>query len=265
LKVWTVLVDVVQENLQFGFVAEPIGTHISRTIMLADLRLLLSSCHLTADIATYRQAVIEENVLHKRTVSTRRLSFKRLRELYILDKSILLFRALRDLWEYEPDAQPMLALLCAVARDPLLRSTVDTVTNLDRNSEITPQIFSAVVAKTFPDRYSEWSLASAGRNIASSWQQSGHLRGKLRKYRDQASCHSASVTYALLLGYISDARGEGLFETPWCILLDTPMHIIREKAAVAARQGWLEYRQTGGVTDVSFRYLLRENGVNGYE
>jgi hypothetical protein len=127
LKVWTVLVDVVQENLQFGFVAEPIGTHISRTIMLADLRLLLSSCHLTADIATYRQAVIEENVLHKRTVSTRRLSFKRLRELYILDKSILLFRALRDLWEYEPDAQPMLALLCAVARDPLLRSTVDTV------------------------------------------------------------------------------------------------------------------------------------------
>ena len=36
---------------------------------------------------------------------------------------------------------------------------------------------------------------------------------------------------------------------------------LRSQAVAAARQGWLEYRAAGRVTELSFRYLLREEGV----
>ena len=48
-------------------------------------------------------------------VTTRRKTFVVLGQLYGLDPSILLFRALRHLWDADADAQPLLAMLCALA------------------------------------------------------------------------------------------------------------------------------------------------------
>src|SRR5437588_10300508 len=84
---------------EHGFVDEPIGAHSSRTMMLAELRLLLAACQPSASLEEYRSAIVDENVLLKKTVATRNVSFRRLRELYILDRKVVLFRALRDLWD----------------------------------------------------------------------------------------------------------------------------------------------------------------------
>ncbi len=76
----------------------------------------------------------------------------------------------------------------------------------------------------------------------------------------QAACRPATVAYALLLGHLLDVRGDGLFETLWARLLDAPVYALREHAATASKLGWIEYRHTGSVTDISFRYLLRKEG-----
>jgi hypothetical protein len=84
--------------------------------MLADLRLVLAACPPAADRSDYRAAVVDENTLLKPTMFTRKRSFKLLAQLYGLKPGLLLFRALRDLWDEAGEAgQPLVALLCALA------------------------------------------------------------------------------------------------------------------------------------------------------
>ena len=243
---------------EYGFVNEPVGAHSSRTMMLADLRLLLAACPQSSSLEEYRSAIVEENVLLKKTVATRKASFRWMRELYALDRKIHLFRALRDLWDDDIQAQPLLALLCAVARDPLLRSTAESILAIPIGETVTREMMMDAVNVGFPDRYSPKTLKSTGQNIISSWQQAGLLSGKLHKVRVMAQCRPASVAYALLLGYLSSARGEALFRTLWCRLLDAPAHVLHEQALAASQRGWIEYRHMGDVTEVGFRYLLRK-------
>ena len=115
------LLTVPDEALGFGLMNEPVGTHGSRRIMLKELRLLLSACPMSTDYEGFRAAIVEENVLLKNTVTTRKGSFRRLREMYALENTVL-FRALGDLWDDGPEAQSLLALLSATARDSILRA-----------------------------------------------------------------------------------------------------------------------------------------------
>ena len=69
-------------------------------------------------------------------------------------------------------------------------------------------------------------------------------------------CRAADVAYALLLGYLQEARGETLFETLWARVLDRPRSELYELAFVASKQGMLEYRNAGGVVEVGFRELV---------
>lgn len=226
--------------------------------MLAELNLLLEACTHAAGIDEYRSAVIEDNVLLKKTEVTRRESFQRLRKLYALNHRTLLFRAMRDLWNGDVLARPLLALLCANARDPILRATADLILLTTEGAPVTPQMFSQATSEHFPNRYNPSTLAKIGRNAASSWQQSDHLSGKLRKLRSRAKSRPAAVAYALLLGHLCDTRGGLLFNTIWAQLLDTPVHILHEQAILASHSGWIEYRRAGDVIDISFHYLLRE-------
>ena len=251
---------VPESAVAYGFVNDSIGAHGSRTMMLSELRLLLGACPVSSGQEHYRVAVVQDNVLLKTTESTRRESFRRLRELYALNPQMLLFRALRDLWDIDSQAQPLLALLCAVARDPLLRATTELVLSTPPGSIVTPQQISEAARANYHGRFNPTTLANIGRHAASSWRQSGHLSGRLIKTRSRAGCRPAAVAYALLLGYLCGERGEALFETLWCRLLDAPLYILHDQAFVASQQGWLEYRHSGMVTEISFRHLLRMEG-----
>src|SRR5260370_30752229 len=243
---------------EVGFVNEPVGAHSSRTMMLAELRLLLAACSQSARLEEYKSAIIDENVLLKKTVTTRKVFFRWLQELYALNRKILIFRSLRDLWDEDTRAQPLLALLSAVARDPLIKSTAERILEIPVGETVTPTMIAEAVNTSFPNRYKPTTLASVGRNVISSWQQAGLLSGKLHKVRVRAQSQPASLAYALLLGYLSGARGEALFRTLWCQLLDAPAHVLQEQALAASQHGWIEYRHMGDVTEVGFRYLLRK-------
>ena len=103
------------------------------------------------------------------------------------------------------------------------------------------------------------TLATIGRNTASSWTQSGHLVGHRDKVRAKVQSHPIALAYALLLGHLCDVRGEALFHTLWTQVLDAPIPTLQEQAILASQQGWLEYRQSGAVTEITFDYLLRDD------
>ena len=62
--------------LAAGFKNGTSSTMTSRTMMLADLRLLLAAVPATADVAGYRAAIVDDNVLLKRSAATRRATAK---------------------------------------------------------------------------------------------------------------------------------------------------------------------------------------------
>lgn len=230
-------------------------------MMLPQLRVLLKACTSSALAAEYRSAVIEDNALLKPTVTSRRNTFQRLEELYALDPNVLLFRALRDLWYADEAAQPLIALLCATGRDPILLAMTRFVLSLPLGTDVTPSMLSQEAERQFPGKFIATSLQRLGRNVAATWAQAGLLQGKGHKKRARAVSRPASVAYALLLADLCGNRGQALFETLWATVLDAPPYALREQAVIASQQGWIEYRSLGDVVEVSFRYLMRDELV----
>lgn len=245
---------------KYGFIIDGLGAHSGRTIMLADLQTLFAASPSSASTAEYRDLTINSNLLLKKTEAARKEAFFRLKRLYGLDNEILLFRILREIWDQSPEAQPILTLLYAIARDPILRVTVDFLIDLPLGTIVTGPNFADIIGQEFPSELNEKTLASIGRNIASSYTQSGHLKGRSQKERVPIDSDPISITYALLLGYLCGYRGETLFHSSWARLLDSPVHELHNKAQMASQQGWLEYRHAGQMTDISFNHLLQ--GVN---
>ncbi len=221
----------------------------------------MAACEPDSTADGYAEAILEGNVLMKPTLSTRRHSLQSLRELYGLSGDLLVYRALRDLWHADVASQPLLASLCASVRDALLAATADLILSLPYGSDVAPDRIAGAVEEAFPGRFKSTTLSKIGRNVASSWRQSGHLEGRRRKVRVRARHSPVATAYALFLGYLCEARGTELYQTIWSRMLDAPEYEVREMAMAASRQGWLEYRASGGVTEITFRHLLRDRGV----
>lgn len=233
------------------------GTHTSRTMMLAELESLLASTPAMADAAELKAAIIDHNVTGKNTLSGRRRTYRYLRELYALDPLQLSYRALRDLWDIDTAAHPLLALLSALARDPALRATAPAILESPEGTHISADDLSAAVRAAYPHSYSESIAAKIGRNAASTWTQSGHLAGRTNKARAKVAPSPPAVAYALLLGHTEGLRGLPLFDTLWCRVFDRPRDVLIEQAQRASQRGLIDLKHGGGVTEVGFKMLLR--------
>jgi hypothetical protein len=235
------------------------GTNTSHTILFAALVAVLDAVPADAPRAAYTAAILERNVVGKQTDGARRRNYRYLRELYVLRPDSILFRALRDLWTIDPQSRPLLALLCALARDSVLRASSAAIIGSLPGETMTSADLAQAVGEQFPTSYVESTLAKIGRNTFSSWEQSGHLSEARRgtKRRNRAICRPADVVYALLLGHLQGVRGQALFDTVWASVLDQPRSHLLSLAAAASQQGMLELRQGGGVVDVTFHELLR--------
>ena len=241
-----------------GFRIKPTGTHLSRTMMLEDLRAVLSACPECSNRRQYQAAIVDDNVLAKPTLRSARMSFDRLRELYAFDPALRIFRALVDIWPSERGAQPLVALLCATARDPILRAITPFLLAHPTGATITPLAIAQEAEQRFPGKFQSKSLQRLGRNAASSWTQAGLLQGRQKKARVRAEAHPVAVAYALLLGDLCGRRGQALFTTLWARMLDAPPHELRRHAEKASREGWIDYRAAGDVVEVTFSHLMRE-------
>ena len=236
----------------FGFKYSAGGPHISRTMMLAELETVLSVVPVGAGPAEYHDAIVERNVLGKDTVSTRKESVRRLRELYALNEAKPVFHLLRTLHTIDPAALPLLALQVVWARDPLFRATTLPVLNAPEGERVETLSLEQALEAAFPQQYSKTSFAQTARHAASSWTQSGHLSGRAHKTRRLVKPSSVPVTMALFLGTLTGFHGASVFTNPWCALLDLNADRARLMGSEAHRAGLVNLRMVGEVVELSF-------------
>jgi len=244
--------------LELGFKFGDKGTHTSRTIMLDELSGLLRQCRADASRADYVRALVDENCLGKHTLATRKLSLQRLTELYGVNPAVPLFRLLRVFWDADEKAHPQLALLEALARDPLLRATAPVVFNMRPGDEIARQQMTDALAQAGEGRFNDATLDKVVRNTASSWTQSGHLEGRGRKRRLTVAPTAASTAFALLLGFLMGNRARILLETVFSRVLDRDPDELMFLAMDAKRLGFLDIKSGGGLTVISFDSILND-------
>lgn len=226
------------------------GTHTSRTMMLSELTELLAAVPQSAARSVYEAAVIDENVLGKATTATRRLTVQRLSELYGLDPRTPIFRILRHLWPLDDAGRPLLALLCALARDPLLRATAPPVLSLPVGAELVRSTFLDAIRQDVGSRLNEAVLDKVARNAASSWSQSGHLTGRVRKIRTRVAPTPGSVALALWMGSLQGLAGEALLACSWTRVLDRTSRELVPVALQAKQLGLIHARVGGGVVEI---------------
>lgn len=235
------------------------GATTSHTIVIPALQLLLDQVGTRAPAADYEKAVLADNALGKATIGARKRTLRYLKELYILRDGSLLFRVLGDLWNDDPAGQPLLAGLCALARDPVFRASGQAIFDREPGDEVTSTDLAEAVAKCFPGSYSEATLAKIGRNTSSSWAQTGHLGAAARaaKVRRRTVCTPSTTAFALLLGHLGGVAGAALFDTVWARALDHSRADLIDLAVTASQRSLIDFRYRGGITEVGFRDLLR--------
>lgn len=243
---------------ELGFKFGDKGAHTSRTIMLDELSTLLRVRGATSKRGDYVKALVDDNCLGKKTLSTRRLTLQRLSELYALDAAVPLFRLLRQFWYLEERAHSQLALLAAIARDPLLRATSAVVLAMSPGEEIARQRFTDAIEEAADGRLNDSILDKVVRNTGSSWTQSGHFEGRSRKRRKRLEPTPVSAAFALALGYMLGLRGHALFESLFARVLDRDENALTFLAMDAKRLGLLDIKSGGGMTVVSFDAILTE-------
>ena len=226
------------------------GTHTSRTIMLSELSGLLAAAPINAARTEYASAIIEDNILGKQTMATRRLTNQRLGELYGLDRRLPLFRTLRRLWTIDEHGRPIMAQLCALARDPLLRSTVKAVLDLPVGAELVRASFLNGIREAVGSRLNDSILDKVARNAGSSWSQSGHLCGRVRKIRQRATPTPGAVALALWMGGREGLAGQQLLGGRWTRILDRSPESLVKFVLRAKQLGLVHARIGGGVVEI---------------
>lgn len=226
------------------------GTHTSRTIMLEELSELLRLLPDSPPRDAYTAAIVDENALGKPTTATRRLTNQRLGELYGLDPRVPLFRVFLRLWRVDETGRPLIAMLCALARDPLLRSTAPSVLSLPIGAELVRSTFQASIRDAVGPRLNDAILDKVARNAASSWRQSGHLVGRVRKTRRRVAPTPGALSLALWLGALEGLAGQALLDSFWTRVLDRPGPELLPVALQAKQLGLIHARTGGGVIEI---------------
>lgn len=206
------------------------GPHAARTMMLDDVRRVFSILPVTASKADYAQAIGPDNLLNKPTKKARELALRHLFTLYGFDFALPLFRVFRRLWESDPTAAPLLALMAALARDPLLRGTQDFILGKHPGETVAREEVEALIDRTHQDRFSAASLKSFAQNVGGTWTQAGYLSGHTRKTRSIPLATPAAAAFALFLAYLEGATGQRLFASSWVALkVDAKAQPFRER------------------------------------
>jgi hypothetical protein len=234
-----------------GFRIGPRGTHSSRTMMLDELS-LIASRGLNGDV---KKSVLDDNVLGKSSSSGRGLTLQRLKELYSFEPTTPIFRVFAALCERDPAALPQLALLMALARDPLLRASARPVLGLAAGSQLMRDAMRGAIASVVGNRMNEAVLDKVVRNSASSWTKTGHLVGRTFKRRARVRANQTAFVFALWLAHKAGFGGAELFDNGWVAALDLDPGAARTLAERAHAAGLITFRTIGDSLEFDFSRL----------
>jgi hypothetical protein len=230
--------------------------HTSRTMMLAEASTVFGAVPANAQLADYRRAIIDDNVLLKRTLMNRQHTYRKLKQLYVFDPREPVFAAFRTFWDADSPGRPLLACLNAAFRDEVLAPTCDVILRTALGAPVTSTELSAAVKAAYPDRFSAVSLKSIGGNSTSTWTQSGHLEGTKIRRRTQPDATIGTAAFALLLGWLTGLRGLSLFDSTWARLVSPRTADLDTLAFAASNRDWLRYKRLGDVVEIDFTAFL---------
>ena len=224
--------------------------------MLEEMAHLFAATCVAATRDDYVRAVMEDNCLGKRTAATRRLSLQRLTELYGLDRRLLLFRVMRELWERHETSRPLLALLLALARDPLLRATATSVLRTPHGHEFARQPMTEALSEVAGERLNEgFSIRSCVTpprpgpspvTCEAGAERPDSACGQHRPPRRTRCCWGSDP--GAVAAFCSRRRGAPSSTQRRRVLLEI---------AVAAKSlGLLDLKQSGSIIEVSFTAML---------
>lgn len=239
-----------------GFRFGASGGLLSRTMMLAELKLILGGTRESASLAEISEVVLTDNLLGKPTSASRRKSLDHLVELYGLDSSKALFRVFRRLATMEPDSVPILALVCVFCRDAQLRASFCVIRSLKLGEQLHREHVERFMSACFPQRFSPAMLMSLAQNTSASWTAAGHLSGRIKKTRTHPAPRPLAVAFALLAGYLVGLRGQSLLQSEFGALASAQASVIPSQLALASARGLLGFKYSGGVVEFDFSPLL---------
>lgn len=173
-----------------------------------------------------------------------------------LDEGLTIFRVFRRLWETDPPGRPLLAMLLALCRDPIYRVSSSVILRSAPNDPVPRELFTAAFTAEWASSYKESMIDKLVRHVASSWCQTGHLRGRVLKTRQKVTPTPAVIAFALIVAHLLGLRGKALLMTVFVRLLDSDADSVMPLVREARRLGFLELREAGDVLDISFPQLL---------
>jgi hypothetical protein len=228
------------------------GAHSARSMMIEELKELLFARDETATKQDYEDDIVNFNILHKPTEKSRALTFRHIVDLYGMSMDLPLFNIFRQWWELSENAQPILALQLAIARDPILRGSASVILPLHLGEHLPRETVEQHLANDDPDRFSPTSLKSFAQNINGTWTQAGYLEGKAKKFRAQPKATYVNIAYALFLAHCHGLSGQRMFDSFWCQMLAQDKEHLFELAHRASLRGLINFKQISEVIEVTF-------------
>lgn len=234
------------------------GGHQSKTMMLSELTTILGVAEgrgLLESIA----AVQHENILGKHSTAAAVSALKNLTSLYSLKAPPPITRAMVRLWKDSPESRPLLAVLCALARDPILRDTAHAVLASPVGSSVGTSDLTRALAKKHQDRFSFATLRSVGQNCAATWTQSGHLSGRVKKVRTRVDATPEAVAFAAFIAQSAGFGGPAILTSPWMTALDASPDEQLGLLRRAQGRGLVRVRHAGAVFELQISPELTAN------
>ena len=230
------------------------GPHQSKTMMFADLSSLFAS----GRFQNPESAIVSDNLLGKPSTRAREAALYRLQQLYGVGGKDPIWRVLQALWSREPSERPLVALLTALARDPLLRDGASAVLDASPGQRVRWPDIAATFEAANPGRLSEKMAKSLAQNAASSWTQAGFLRGAVRKERVRSNPTPVVAAFAALLSSLCGFGGQRLLNSRWLSVLDRPIEDRLALLRQAEGLGLVRVRSAGDVLEMDVRRPMAE-------
>lgn len=208
---------------------------------------------------------LNQNVINKKTQSGIEKTTRYLTNLYGFDLNYPPFKAFKYFWQISEERdKPLLALLYAIGQDYLLAESIPVVTETKLGDKVTVEKIEENIESYYPNRYSDITRRSIGKNIASSWKQARFITGKVKNIRTQPDITYNVVAFAFFMAYLHDLRGDFILTSKWVKALSLGDSTIRELAIEAAKRDILQYQYAGSVTAISFTNLTNKLEINGF-
>ena len=225
-------------------------------MMLLEFRALVRSMPLSITKNDFLKAIVEDNVLEKPTLISRKKSLRHLIELYGMDPSKVLFRVLWELGHADLDSLPQICLICAYARDSQLRNSFELIRTLHLGEVLERAAMEQQLETGFPGRFSPSMKKSMAQNVNTTWTFGGHLAGKAKKTRQLPSPRPISAAYAMFVGYLTGLRGERLLDSAFAALVASNRSQLQAALSLASAKGLLSLKKAAGIVEFDFSNLL---------